>query len=495
MTPRPILAIVLGLLAIPASPTTLSIEFFYQPDTIDPQVAGDRFGQTVTSGDFDGDGLADFVLGAPFKTLDGVISAGVVVVSYADFSEQTLRPDAGFAGSDQGGNYGFALAAIDLTDDGFDELIVGAPGTTVEGIATGAIDIWSGGPEGLSYSGRRFPPDYLEQIGARFGAALAADDNVVFVGAPEARVDGVASGGVYTAVIGPLGFCVQSRIDQDSPNVAGTAEAGDAWGSSLDAIRTTSTTFRIAIGAPREDIGAIVDAGATWDNVWRVDETCDVGARPEVVLGGFSHQGDGFVGDTAETGDLYGSVVHYGRFGPGIARMMVGTPREDRESDSLGDTGCVQIFNGPESERQCQFADDLGLDAATPGQLTGSAIEVADYDLDGYGEMIVGIPGADFTFGRAGAIAVVNDTSAGLVPQQVISLGVLGNSFGAFGTSVAFTVGPRKLGRTELDLLIGHPGYDAGSVDRAGRGTRVAIIGSMIFGDGFETGDLSAWEP
>ncbi|MEM6793879.1 MAG: hypothetical protein AAF725_07835, partial [Acidobacteriota bacterium] len=283
---------------------------------------------------------------------------------------------------------------------------------------------------------------------------------------------------------------------QDTPGVAGVAEAGDAWGSSLDAVGTIPNTFRIAIGAPREDIGSVVDAGAAWDNLWRVGDPCAPGARPEIIAGGFSHQGDGFVGDTAETGDLFGSVVHYGQFGPGIARFMVGTPREDRESDGLGDTGCIQIFNGPEAERQCQFADDLGLPAAASGQLTGSAIDVADYDLDSFGEMVVGIPGADTTFfNRAGAIAVINDTSAGLVPQQVIDLSVSGNSFGAFGTSVVMTSSPRRLGRTELDLLIGNPGYDSGSLDRAGRGIRVAILGAMIFGDGFETGDLSAWEP
>ncbi|MEO1365736.1 MAG: integrin alpha, partial [Acidobacteriota bacterium] len=135
--------------------------------------------------------------------------------------------------------------------------------------------------------------------------------------------------------------------------------------------------------------------------------------------------------------------------------------------------------------------------SAEPGQLTGSALASGrDWNLDGFDDLLVGVPGNDSEFGgRAGSVALLNGSSSGIRTAWTLDLGSSATSFGNYGTSVGF-VGSRRDGLTQLDILIGEPGYDdpIENIDRAGRATSTFLPIAMIFGDGFESGDLSAWD-
>lgn len=87
---------------------------------------GGRFGQTLAGlGDCDGDGFADLLVGAPLSTPDvAAVEAGqAFVFSGADFHL------LGFASGDRHGDrFGAAVSrAPDLTGDGLPEFVVGAP--------------------------------------------------------------------------------------------------------------------------------------------------------------------------------------------------------------------------------------------------------------------------------------------------------------------------------------------------------------------------------
>ena len=124
---------------------------------------GDRFGWAVAAADFDGDGVADVVAGAPGETVDGRPRAGGfdVIPGSADGvdrwgAESWDQDRPGVAGgAETGDRFGLTLYAADLDGDGSDDLTVGASG---EGLGdrdgVGALHTLYGGDDGLTSMGR-----------------------------------------------------------------------------------------------------------------------------------------------------------------------------------------------------------------------------------------------------------------------------------------------------------------------------------------------------
>lgn len=181
---------------------------------------GDQAGAAVAALDYDGDRLADLVVGAPGF---GAGAGRVYVIlggGLANFEGDTLPLSAiadgavaglVFDGASAGDQFGFAVASAgDLDQDGYSELIVGAPGanedrgaaTVVYGgqSAAGVVRVDSIGVacglEGWTIE------DEQAAAGARLGAAVAGGGDLnadgvadLAVGAPGSlnpQIDGVA---------------------------------------------------------------------------------------------------------------------------------------------------------------------------------------------------------------------------------------------------------------------------------------------------------------
>jgi hypothetical protein len=114
--------------------------------------AGDLFGSAITVGDFNGDGLADFAIGAPGSDVPNATNAGAVHVYFGRLDlvppcpvEGCDEPGVGtpalmfdasadivLLGSVVNGGFGAALASAgDLTSDGTEELVVGGDGAAM----------------------------------------------------------------------------------------------------------------------------------------------------------------------------------------------------------------------------------------------------------------------------------------------------------------------------------------------------------------------------
>lgn len=122
--------------------------------TITGLSAADRLGQKAsTAGDFNGDGIDDFLLAAPFASPNG-LNSGQVFLIYGDASGGTVNLSdiqngiGGFAinGEAEGDFAGYAITGGgDINGDGFSDIAVGAPYANASGEYSGKTYVLFGG--------------------------------------------------------------------------------------------------------------------------------------------------------------------------------------------------------------------------------------------------------------------------------------------------------------------------------------------------------------
>jgi disulfide bond formation protein DsbB len=124
--------------------------------------SGDRFGWSLSVGDFDNDGYDDLAIGAPKEGIGTNTQTGAVNVLYgssgglSSVNDQLWHQNSpGILGlSEISDRFGWALSVGDFDNDGYDDLAIGVPW---EGIGTvnsvGAVNVLYGSSSGLSASG------------------------------------------------------------------------------------------------------------------------------------------------------------------------------------------------------------------------------------------------------------------------------------------------------------------------------------------------------
>jgi hypothetical protein len=224
-------------------------------------------------GDFDGDGLGDAAYGDPAAGRSTACPAGfgaIVVHAGADPTRAVrLARGAGLSGAATcGAALGTGLAAADIDGDGFDDLVVGAPGLTV-----GQIQVVFGSRAGLSSRQTIASGPTIDGAGARFGAAIAAGDfdcdgfADVAVAAPAADVGSAADAGAVTVLAGRAGGVAATGPRLVQTAFGDPAEPGDQFGFSLAAGDLDAGgpaecgCDDLAISAALDDVGAARDAG------------------------------------------------------------------------------------------------------------------------------------------------------------------------------------------------------------------------------------------
>lgn len=394
----------------------------------------DAFGTSTAMGDVDGDGLTDFLVGAPLSDL-GAADGGA---AYLFLGARTAGPrpaaeaDIVFRGAAANDGAGRAVALADLDGDGLDDILIGAPHDVV----------WEDKGAGTVYAlrgARNLAASVaLGEVAVRFsgasgnqslGTVLAAGD-ATGDGRPDLLVGHDPSGTPeYVLVLpGAPGFF-------ETPPAGWQVQGTGAWGTSLatgdldaDGVHELLvgsyyagpdnhgrvTVFRAITGTTTEEAAAMVVDCATYsyfgNSVAGLDVTGDgtddlvAGApfsdtegpntgRVYVLPGGSivpTRMAEeaiaviaGFVGDT----DLGRTLGHGDVNGDGRQDLLVAgyATRPDGVTRAQ-----VRGYLGRGDAAPGTFAPDFTLDAEVPSSSLGDSIVCGDYDKDGRDDILVG---------------------------------------------------------------------------------------------------------
>ncbi len=289
--------------------------------------------------------------------------------------------------------------------------------------------------------------------GDRFGAAVQADCDRVWIGAP--GVGG--SGAVYVIRFhdGLLRTGVVGKF-----KLAGAAP-GDDFGAAI-----AVSGSRLWVGAPLREVGGSTNAGVVVEHAL-TSEFPPVAGSTRVVS-----QGSGAPGG-AEAGDRFGEVL---AAAPG-GSVVVGTPREN--VGDVSDAGMVTVL-GRGSGAWTQNSSGVP-GSAEAGDRFGGAVAASG------STMAVGAPGEDSSIANVGSVQLFNAKVAdgavtGWSPSYAVSQdtsGVpgVGEADDGFGSALAFA--SQFVGTTcGVDLAIGASGEDVASVADAGSVTIIDAAAS-----------------
>lgn len=185
--------------------------------------AFDYFGASVSgAGDVNNDGFDDVICSAPYADA-GDINNGIVRV-FSGFDGSVLHTFSGAATDQLGIKVG---GAGDVDGDGFDDVICGAPYSSINGVESGYARVYSGasGATLRTYTGDSGPDTFGTSVGS---AGDVNHDGLVdlIMGAPRDSGNGLDSGYVFIVISAPGGWPNTSCIAP--PQCLGDADANHA---------------------------------------------------------------------------------------------------------------------------------------------------------------------------------------------------------------------------------------------------------------------------
>ncbi|EKX63780.1 FG-GAP-like repeat-containing protein [Streptomyces ipomoeae] len=361
-------------------------------------------GSVPVADDFNGDGYADLVVGAPNATVSGKTRAGYVAVLYGSSKglstakkKLVSRSTSGIPGSATANQrFGASFAKADLDRDGYGDLVIA-------GGAAGSVILWGSasgltGGTGIGYGAAPqagdFDGDGKTDL-ALFSAQNVGGDDPS--GAPAALWKGpIKRDGKPTAVLPLLDKSLWWGWYEEDASCA-TGHGCENGPSSITG-PVVSGEVGDFNGDGRDDIVQWVYTGdGTWGNRLLMGGGATGftrGSAPGDTTGGDAGTG---IGDV--NGDGYDDLVVGADDWSEKARIAYGSAAGLTEENIQTFDQDLPGFPGAQEE----------------GDRVGSAVSVADVTGDGYADVALGIEGEDVgSITDAGSVALLHGSASGL---------------------------------------------------------------------------------
>lgn len=214
-----------------------------------------NLGESVTAGDIDGDGDDELVVGAPSTTVDGRLEAGAVYVyGLADLGDAPLVLTTTVEGASF---FGSEVRMGDFDADGLQDLAIGESHSLVDGVTAGAVTVVFGVASPIESRVRL--PNPAPVANGRFGTHMSIDDG-----------DGDGFPDLYVAALGNTAsngseFAGQLFVFWGPPTPDGMMVLDDALAIDDDFPRfgmfIHAAGGKITVGAPRKNLLGVPDTG------------------------------------------------------------------------------------------------------------------------------------------------------------------------------------------------------------------------------------------
>ncbi len=322
--------------------------------TASDELGYDWYASAVSSaGDLNDDGYDDVIVGA-HRSTDNGLGSGSAYVYFGSASGVDIATEFKVIASDVSTDnwFGYSVAAAgDVDNDGYGDLIVGAP--DVYSGEPGAAYVFLGSAGGIDMASETKIAPASQSLGDRFGFSVASAGDVnddgffdVIIGAPRMRF-GLEYGAVYifSGSGGGVDVATELRLrasDNDASDYFGFSVAGigDANGDGYDDV----------VGAsPEQHLGFFYDVGAAY-----VYSGSAVGINPAteeklLAADGYSDAQFGF--SVAGAGDVNGD---------GLTDILIGAPY------SVSDYGSAYVFSRAPTFSPLIPVDDLAISDMGP---------------------------------------------------------------------------------------------------------------------------------